>query len=97
MKLLTACLIGLVLSGCSTTRWDRPDTDQRQFLRDRYDCIKKAQIERVGYSYNAFGGSGSAALETSKVLFTSCMTAMGYLPNRDGALEVPEGMAVRMR
>ena len=64
-------LFVLLLTGCTTTCWTRPDATQQDFLRDRYSCERDMR-QSGGYGDGLIGAINASAF------FDRCMNAQGY-------------------
>ena len=42
-RLMLVILVGLMLSGCASTKWCKPGATQNDFTRDKYDCDMKTR------------------------------------------------------
>ena len=91
-----ACVL---LSACATTqqlRFDRPDTTQVEFMKDRLDCVKQGQQPSYSAQIDGYGGSANGGIVVSCGIVASCMLAKGYNISKDGALAAPPEAVVRM-
>jgi hypothetical protein len=102
----TACWVALpllstiMLAGCASQpmrpmHWSKADTNQEQFMKERYVCLQEAQQGRSAGYVDRYGGSSVGTVVTNGPLFTSCMMARGYAQNTDGPLVAPPEAVVR--
>lgn len=90
-----ACLIILVLGGCTKTKYSNPNATQGQFLEDRNECLEQAHED-----YSKASSSASDANQNKNMLLDcrvwfSCMGALGYVvDNKNGNLVFPPGKVV---
>jgi starvation-inducible outer membrane lipoprotein len=67
MKRLLSLSIVVCLAGCVT--WYKPDAQQGEFERDKYQCLQESQ-QRVGAAQvNPYGGSAVNTVQTNNMLF----------------------------
>jgi len=76
----------LVVAACAqqpSSHWSNPKVSYRQFMQDRYACIKNSQPSDAG--------PGVAASQTvvDNDAFMKCMQSLGYVSDPHGPLTPP--------
>jgi hypothetical protein len=70
---------------------------ERQFMKDRCECLQDAEQRVSGAYVNAYGGAASSQVVPSCGVWVSCLGARGYVVDPNGDLAAPPGMMVRCR
>ena len=78
-----ALIAMVILAGCATNQvWTKPDFDQGEWARDRYECSYNAQMLcRDYYTYRTVGAALAASINESICQVThqkECLSARGY-------------------
>lgn len=74
---LLLCAVTVTLVGCGSTTWTRPDLTASDFERDRYECVRDAEIASPRLPYRDGVYQLGAARRRDQV-FAMCMQARGY-------------------
>jgi 5-methylcytosine-specific restriction endonuclease McrA len=101
MKKLFFCLsmpLVFFLIGCYSNQvWNKPNSSQNDFARDRYTCLQQSQqASSVGYVIpnavlGGYQGYSSSGVSTNDSLFNACMNANGwYLQSKESTYKQPD-------
>jgi hypothetical protein len=98
ITLAAALATCLLVGACAAQpqRFVHATATEQVYLQDRFACIQTAQRPYSGAYVNAYGGSSSSGVITSRSVFMSCMNAKGYRADEKGNLVTPPEAVVRM-
>jgi hypothetical protein len=72
-------LAALALVGCAQQQvWHKPGSNQNEFARHKYECLRQAQQPVSGVYVNRFAGVADSRMQANGGLFASCMNAHGW-------------------
>ena len=74
--------------------WDRSNTTQDQFMRDRYDCILQARQQSSSAAVSGYVGLANSGTTINAGILRSCLGAKGYIPSDYGQFVAPPGTEV---
>lgn len=80
---IVLCLSCLLLEGCAS-HWARPDTTQKEFMKDVYQCMQENQHESAQASRYGASAQFSSGTVPSCDGMRTCMMARGYQRTSDG-------------
>jgi hypothetical protein len=74
LALVTLCVVA-----CSSTTYVKQGASEQDLSRDRYSCLKEAQIDHMGnYKMNSEGAFSSQHYNVDDRLFALCMSDKGW-------------------
>lgn len=95
-------MASLLVPVLSTTKYNRPDTTQEQFMKDRWECIQQQQAQAITTGHissdtrGQISGFQGSRLVLSRPLFINCMAMKGYTVDKHGTLFPPKELIIPM-
>ncbi len=79
MKKLAVLFLLLAVFGCApSSQWVKPGSNETDFNRDKYTCLREAQQTYTVASVDVVSGSAEQGSRTNIELFQTCMLAKGW-------------------
>jgi hypothetical protein len=71
-RLVAGIFLLLALGGCASRTWVKPGASEREFARDKYDCIRESRVTH------------GVETRTDFVLYEACMGARDWSKSFSG-------------